>query len=1229
MNGYYYIYGLAPGDYKVQFSSSGSNYLREWFDNESSYETADPVSAPATNIDAHLEEGGRISGKVTSVSQPGGVNDVYVYVYDLSGNQVGHGWTRNNGSYDGYYETDVLPPGEYKVEFNPWQYNNYFSEWYNDKRDRDSADPVIITAGVDATGIDAELEEYGSISGQVTSATEPGGVQGVEVYLYGAGDPDNWIQRAVTSPGGGYQFIRVAPGDYKVCFSPVSGMNYAEEWYDNQPGFDSAGIITVLSGAHEGGKDADLEPGGSISGQVTSQSMPGGIEGVAVYAYTPEGEYARACLTDEEGRYMLTSLATGDYKVYFDTTGMPYKNEWYDDKHDLESATPVHVVTGVDTPGIDALLADSGSISGRVTSDREPGGVLGIYVHAYPEGDPWNWSGWAQTKGDGTYVIENLVPGKYKLIFNISSGQNYKSVWYDGKTSFGDATPVTVDERINTGNIDCHLSEYASVSGRVTNEEGEGVAGVWVQFHKVGEGQVDPAVTDQDGNYLRSGLDQGQYKLEFTPGWLSPYAREWYNDKTNQASADIISLSYGEKKENIKAVLSDDGAPKVYWVNPNEGMDTQSLNNVFIFGANFARDGSTPPRVLLYRESTGSVIEARDVNWIDSGSLTCGVNLIGQPAGKWDVMVVNPNGQAGRLVEGFEIIHKPRPPEIYGPATAASGDVPLHGKSEAGSVVEIYKRAEGGDWEYATRAFANEHGNWNTTVNLAAGAYELHAIATNGGMDSDPSTTISVVVGDKNQLAVLDGYKAVMFGDTYNPDPSTGVIYLPAFSGAPIDVKVKFSSLPDEMDFNFKKNDYPFSGPDAQGYYTASLTGWSWASGSAQGTLCFRDEGRDFQQVIMEVRLIDPSGFVYDAGTGENVQGARATLQYFFEGAWQNWPAGEYGQVNPQYTEDEGRYGWEVHPGKYRVVAEKASYQTTISREVEVTGPPGVTDLDIGIPRNAPIIDSISVSQGEAGTEVTITGSNFGNIQAGSSVIFFNEKKAPVSVWSDTSITCTVPGGALSGNVMVETASGRSNGVYFTVIIPGLPAPVINSIIPGQGEVGAPVTISGSNFGNNPGQVIFSVEKPAQISSWSDTSITCTVPQGAVSGNVVVETAAGRSNGVYFTVLPTAKKAQKGATWYLAEGCTQGGMETFILVQNPNDAPAQVTLTFMTSEGPKDGPSGTLAPNSRQTWKVNDFVTTWNVSTKVTSNQPVVAERAMYGGNRTWAHDSVGYCSEE
>jgi hypothetical protein len=104
--------------------------------------------------------------------------------------------------------------------------------------------------------------------------------------------------------------------------------------------------------------------------------------------------------------------------------------------------------------------------------------------------------------------------------------------------------------------------------------------------------------------------------------------------------------------------------------------------------------------------------------------------------------------------------------------------------------------------------------------------------------------------------------------------------------------------------------------------------------------------------------------------------------------------------------------------------------------------------------------------------------------------------------------------------------------------------------------------------------------------------------------------------------------------WDLAEGSTgtdgQGAFETWILVQNPNASEAEVQLEYMTPEGPVTGPAFVVPARSRMTMPVEATVPgEWSVSTTVTSNQPVVAERAMYWNTpafyRQAASDSVGF----
>jgi len=99
------------------------------------------------------------------------------------------------------------------------------------------------------------------------------------------------------------------------------------------------------------------------------------------------------------------------------------------------------------------------------------------------------------------------------------------------------------------------------------------------------------------------------------------------------------------------------------------------------------------------------------------------------------------------------------------------------------------------------------------------------------------------------------------------------------------------------------------------------------------------------------------------------------------------------------------------------------------------------------------------------------------------------------------------------------------------------------------------------------------------------------------------------------------------ATWYLAEGCTKGGFETWVLVQNPGDNPVQIDMAFQTDNGRVQGPQDTVPANSRRTYNVSEYVQSYNVSTKVTASGNIVCERAMYGNNRAWGHDSIGVIS--
>jgi len=86
--------------------------------------------------------------------------------------------------------------------------------------------------------------------------------------------------------------------------------------------------------------------------------------------------------------------------------------------------------------------------------------------------------------------------------------------------------------------------------------------------------------------------------------------------------------------------------------------------------------------------------------------------------------------------------------------------------------------------------------------------------------------------------------------------------------------------------------------------------------------------------------------------------------------------------------------------------------------------------------------------------------------------------------------------------------------------------------------------------------------------------------------------------------------------------------DEYLLLQNPGDESAECLITYMLNSGNTLQEECIVEPHSRLTVKVNDRVQNAEVSIKVSSNVPVVAERAMYfdflGLGRKGGHASLG-----
>lgn len=104
---------------------------------------------------------------------------------------------------------------------------------------------------------------------------------------------------------------------------------------------------------------------------------------------------------------------------------------------------------------------------------------------------------------------------------------------------------------------------------------------------------------------------------------------------------------------------------------------------------------------------------------------------------------------------------------------------------------------------------------------------------------------------------------------------------------------------------------------------------------------------------------------------------------------------------------------------------------------------------------------------------------------------------------------------------------------------------------------------------------------------------------------------------------------EPSSRWYMAEGSTDWGFSTYLLIQNPLEVENPVAVRFMRSDGRTVDYRCTMAPHTRFTLDCSTVpgVEKADFSIRVTAESPVVAERAMYFKDRegrSGGHDSLG-----
>ncbi len=281
----------------------------------------------------------------------------------------------------------------------------------------------------------------------------------------------------------------------------------------------------------------------------------------------------------------------------------------------------------------------------------------------------------------------------------------------------------------------------------------------------------------------------------------------------------------------------------------------------------------------------------------------------------------------------------------------------IRGVAAANAEVALYEETSGLQAEtpiLTTVAGADGRFTFNLTTPLSTGLHKFYARTTSSA--SNPASNMVYLTVDPTLLVDPVHILVTAHGTTQHLRDDAGLANLGGRvwtrTGDTITLQVPISC-------NVYKAEVYAGGVFAAAMVNTYDNVWSGSyappsSGNYAASVQVRCDGPDgpFHNILILQGLIDPDGYVYDVSKGIDyrIAGAIVTCYELVDedaDTWQAWPAGIWGQQNPQTTVADGYYAFFTLPGKYKIKVTAAGYAPYES--------PILTVIDEPVHHNAPL----------------------------------------------------------------------------------------------------------------------------------------------------------------------------------------------------------------------------------------------------------------------------------
>ncbi|WP_058308533.1 leucine-rich repeat domain-containing protein [Gracilibacillus massiliensis] len=558
------------------------------------------------------------------------------------------------------------------------------------------------------------------------------------------------------------------------------------------------------------------------------------------------------------------------------------------------------------------------------------------------------------TSEDSGFVIDNVK--EEDLTLEVSM-QNYQT-----KEITIDAEEF-VDKKVDVGEITLQPEQY--VDGYVTDADGNPVKHAYVDLFEKGNRYSSYWTrTDAEGYFKIYSVPDGTYNLKVEKYGLPTVEKT--DVEPSEEAHDIVLKVEGEGNftgegnnlsTDVKTVVPGDTVQ--YRLNYQNNGDAAAEEVTVAF--------NIPDELAFIPESVqvnGEPLEVSRSNTITLEEVAAGEQgVINFEATVEETDSTRINTSVNLTADDQETITNTTNINVLyvtleAPSVTATSDVKVYGNAKSGAKVEIYD----GDLLLATVEKVDSKW-WYADVTLptdieVGSTHQLVAKVTDGAgsvnysneKDVEYSPSLPEVTG----VTVSSGWN-----QNISINPNVGMVTAALVELTPIDIEVGFEGEVENPRISFLDEEYDLE--NNENGYQANIPG-TWSSyGEQLMELVYEVDGKDIRIPIMQVIvLIDPSGYVFEGSMDNRLEGVTAVVQeQQFNGAWKNWDAENFGQVNPQVTDEDGRYGWDVIEGNWRVLFSKEGYDNYESRVVVV--PPPETKLDVPLVRSSePVVENVS-----------------------------------------------------------------------------------------------------------------------------------------------------------------------------------------------------------------------------------------------------------------------------